>query len=342
MAEKSPLVRQWILLRLLAARRYGATIKEMVEETGVSEKTIRRDLGTFKAAGFPLEEISEEFGRKKWRLDPAKTQPGMTFTFDEAIALYLGRRFLEPLAGTLFWEAAQRAFRKVRSTLGPDTLRYLEKFAGMFHKTKVGASVYSKKSELNDRLLIGIEDRRAVFITYQSARATEPVTYDVYPYGLAHHRGSLYLVGWAPEHRGIRHWKVDRIEQAEVTQVRFQRPAGFDLQEHLSKSFGIYRGTGDVRVKVCFSPTVARYVQESKWHESQKLTAEKDGSLVAEFHLDNTEEIKRWIMSFGQHALVLEPESLRTEMIAEVKAQHAGYRKSFRGKRRGGTRSPRA
>jgi len=43
MTDESPLVRQWILLRTLCARRYGATVKEMAEEMQVSEKTIRRD-----------------------------------------------------------------------------------------------------------------------------------------------------------------------------------------------------------------------------------------------------------------------------------------------------------
>ena len=42
-------------------------------------------------------------------------------------------------------------------------------------------SDYSKKAEIIDQLLIGMEDRRAVFITYQSLRATESITYDTYP-----------------------------------------------------------------------------------------------------------------------------------------------------------------
>ena len=54
MSEESPLVRQWILLRTLCARRYGASVKEMADEMGVSDKTIRRDLETFQKAGFPL------------------------------------------------------------------------------------------------------------------------------------------------------------------------------------------------------------------------------------------------------------------------------------------------
>lgn len=361
MAEQAALLRQWLLLRILSARRYGATLKEMAVEMQVSEKTIRRDLETFVTAGFPLLETVGEFGRKLWHLDADKVQPGMTFAFDEALALYLGRHLLEPLAGTPFWDAAQRAFKKVRASLGESALKYVERFADTFRQTAFGRHDYADKSAVIDRLMIGIEDCRAVFITYQSLRATEPVTYDVYPYGLAYHRGSLYLVGRKVERapsrspRGgnvaaaadsaaaagsdadadsdadeLRHWKVDRIVDAEATQFRFQRPAGFDLQQHLAGSFGIYHGDGaaEVRIRVRFTPAVARYVQESQWHASQKLTKEKDGSLLAEFHLADTAEIKRWLMSFGQHATVLEPKQLRQEIVAELKTLLAAYGRS--------------
>jgi len=325
MAEEQPLVRQWILLRLLCARRHGATVREMAQEMGVSDKTIRRDLETFQRVGFPLKDSVGDHGRKKWRIEPVKNQPGAFFAFDEAIALYLGRHFLEPLAGTLFWAAAQRAFKKIRASLGSEALKYVERFTGMFHQTMVGVGDYTKKAELIDELMQGIEDRRAVFITYQSLRATEPVTYDIYPYGLAYHRGHLYLIGWAPDHEEIRHWKVDRIEEVKVEEIRFQRPEAFDLQQHFAKSFGVFHGDADVHVKVRFSPTVARYVEESTWHASQELTGQKDGSVIAEFNLNNTQEIKRWILSFGRNAQVLEPEQLRNEMSEEIQLLSVQY-----------------
>ena len=190
----------------------------------------------------------------------------------------------------------------------------------------LGVSDYAEKAELIDRLVQGIEERRATFITYQSLQATEPVSYDVYPYGVIYHHGSLYLVGLAPEHEQIRHWKVDRIEDVELTDFPFQLPDGFDLQDHLSKSFGIFHGEGDIRIAVRFSPTVARYVQEKHWHESQKLAPQPDGSLLAEFRLGSTEEIKSWLLSFGKNAVVLAPESLRQEMTDEFEAALIQYR----------------
>ena len=110
-------------LRKLCSHRFGVTIKDMMQELGVSEKTIRRDLETFQQVGFPL----KEHRWRVWSQDLAnrsrQSEPGLSFAFDEAIALYLGRRFLEPLAGTAFWEAAQRAFKKIRATLGPNALQ---------------------------------------------------------------------------------------------------------------------------------------------------------------------------------------------------------------------------
>ncbi|MDY0168740.1 MAG: WYL domain-containing protein [Thermoguttaceae bacterium] len=326
MAYETPLVRQWTLLRVLCARHYGATVREMAEEMGVSEKTIRRDLDTFARVGFPLTETLEGHGRKKYSLDHRKDQPGLSFAFDEAIALYMGRQLLEPLAGTPFWNAAQRAFKKIRASLSTEALRYIGRFAGMFHQTTVGASDYTRKAELIDELMVGIEDRRATFITYQSLQATEPVTYDIYPYGLAYHRGSLYLVGWAPEHEQLRHWKVDRIEDAEVTEFRFERPKDFDLSEHFAKTFGVFQGDGQLqRVTIRFSSTVARYVQEGAWHPSQKLSPQPDGGVLAEFDLSSTEEIKRWVLGFGRHAEVLSPGSLRDEMAEELSAMKERY-----------------
>ena len=327
MAEQASLLRQWLLLKTLSARRHGATLRELAAEMQVCEKTIHRDLETFLAAGFPLVETVVEFGRKQWHLDTDKVQPGMAFTFDEALAFYLGRHLLEPLAGTPIWEAAQRGLKKVRASLSESALSYIEKFADIFRQTSFGRHDYSKKAEVIDRLMVGIEDCRAVFITYQSLRATEPVTYDIYPYGLAYHRGSLYLIGHNPQREQVCHWKVDRIEKADVEKFRFQRPEDFDLRRHLAGSFGIYHGDGvaEIRIRVRFSSAVARYVQESHWHASQRLTKERDGSLLAEFCLDNTEEIKRWIMSFGQQAVVIEPESLRKEILAEIQPLVAAY-----------------
>ncbi|MEQ8785537.1 MAG: WYL domain-containing protein [Pirellulaceae bacterium] len=307
-----------MLLKLLAATTQGRAVRELADEMSVSEKTIRRDLAVLTDAGFPIEDKTGEFGRKAWRIAPSWSPSQMAFTFDEALALYLGRQFLEPLAGTLFWQSAQRAMNKIRATLTPSALRYVDRAAEVLYHTAFGASDYSRKADLIDALMVAIEDRHAVFLTYRSQRATEPVTYDAYPYGLTYHRGSLYLVGRAPQHDEIRHWKVDRIEVVEPAELQFSRPSGFNLRRHFADSFGIWDGRGRIAVRIRFSADVARYVEESTWHASQKLQRQHDGTLIATFRLSAIEEIKSWILSFGRHADVLGPPELREEIATEL------------------------
>lgn len=294
-------------------------MREMAGDLGVSEKTIRRDLGLFRDLGFPLEEVVGEFGRKTWRIVSNRGQPPLTFSFDEAAALYLGRRALEPLAGTLLWDAAQRALQKVRASLGRSALEYLARFSVLFHTTLPGAHDYSGKADLIDRLQIAVEDGKVVEVLYRSERAAEPSYRGVHPYGLIQHRAALYLAALDPADEKVKHYKVDRIEAVRDGGETFRRPETFDLAGSLASSFGVYQSEAEeVTVRVWFAPGAARYVRESRWHGSQRLMDQDDGSLVAEFRLSGTEEFERWVLSFGARAVVLEPASLREEIKEEL------------------------
>lgn len=320
MSDATTLLRQWTLLKTLSARRYGAALKDLASELEVSTRTIRRDLEMISRMGFPLKEEVGDFGRKMWRLENDAGE-ALGFNLTEAVSLYLGRRFLEPLAGTLFWEGAQSAFRKIRARLGETALDYLETIADAFHQTSTGFSDYSQKADLIDSLMIGIEDKRITHIDYRSVRLTEAATYKLHPFGIVYHEGSLYLVAFVPKYNEIRHFKIDRMRDAEVQSESFKRPESFNLGTYLAESFGLHRSeTPPARVRVRFVDWAARYVAESKWHSSQQLIEQPDGSLIAEFELRETYELKRWLLSFGNTAVVLEPDSLIEEITRDLRS----------------------
>jgi len=135
----------------------------------------------------------------------------------------------------------------------------------------------------------------------------------------------LYLMAFDPRHDQVRRYKLDRIESVEISSFTFQRPADFDVSACLAGSFGIYDGDGDVTVVVKFLPAAVRYVLESKRHASQVSTRQRDGSLLAQFQLTTTVEIKGWILSFGGNAIVLEPDSLRAEIAGELERLLKAY-----------------
>ena len=365
------------------------TIKELAEEVSVDDRTIRRDLNTLRKANFPLEERVTAHGCKHWKIIDGGANVPIHFNWSEAVALYLGRRLLDPLAGTNFWTSAQSAFSKIRAMLGEAALAQLTKVEKTFLQTMPGVSDYSEKAELIDLLMLAIEDHKIAWVAYQSERATEPVSLELYPYGIVYHKGSLYLVAHSRDHetrRGaretnsntskattcnqlgssdvadaasvepneakattrkqhsysepindarsavppVRHFKIDRVTGVDVQTLQFSPDPDFSLEKHFASSFGIYQSDEPSRqpkkIRIRFSSEAARYVQEKTWHPSQKLTKEKDGSVVLEVTLNDTHEIKAWTLSFGPKATVLEPESLCEEIVDDVEAMLNGYK----------------
>jgi predicted DNA-binding transcriptional regulator YafY len=76
--DKSALARQWRLLEQLSSAFKGLTIKEMVVHSGVSEKTIRRDMAFLKQIGFDVVETVQDYGRKLFRIrHPSEVAEGV-------------------------------------------------------------------------------------------------------------------------------------------------------------------------------------------------------------------------------------------------------------------------
>ncbi len=91
MPRNAEVIRQWSILRDLEASR-RLTIDEMAARTGVTTRTIRRDLEALQEAGFPLfDEVHE--GKKYWTLEQRafKRLDETGFTLAELSALYFSR-----------------------------------------------------------------------------------------------------------------------------------------------------------------------------------------------------------------------------------------------------------
>lgn len=71
-----------------------------------------------------------------------------------------------------------------------------------------------------------------------------------------------------------------------------------------------------VRVQLCaeFAP----YVRERFWSEGQEITDLPDGEVELRFMAADEDELLGWVLSFGNGAELMEPESLRHKLFDEV------------------------
>lgn len=319
--------RRWRLYQRLSKLPEGETLAELADRFQVSSKTIQRDIATLRAVGLEVVEFAEKFGLKRWRVQPDSTRVP-NFLWDEAVAIYLGRKFLEPLAGTIFWEASQRAFAKLKATFKPEALSIIESLGPLIHQTSIGSSDYSTRASVIDDLMTAIEDHKVTTIEYQSLKVDAPRPVAVQPLGMVYHEGSLFLVAIAEEHGQIRHYKVDRLSGVDISSRSFVPPDGFDLKQHLSGTLGVYGVDPDQplrTVRIRFAAAAARYIQEHEWHKSQTLEPQPDGTVICTLQLASLVEVQSWIQSFGPRAEALEPPELRAAVKADLERLREVY-----------------
>jgi proteasome accessory factor B len=172
-------------------------------------------------------------------------------------------------------------------------------------------------------------ERRIVSLDYDPARYgpdSAPRTARVRPYliepSLQTH--ALYLVGWDETRDAIRTFKVERIRDVSITPDRFEPPEA-SVEGTFDRAWDIIADQDPVEVVVRFAPKVAARVQEARWHPSQQVTVEADGSLTWRATVAGTIEVRLWVLQWGDDAEVLAPLSLRDDVAATVRRAAERY-----------------
>ena len=113
-----------------------------------------------------------------------------------------------------------------------------------------------------------------------------------------------------------------------LTKDDFEIPEDFNLEDFIRPSFGVFQGE-PIKVRIWFHQDVAGYIKEKIWHESQEIEDQGDGSIIFDAEVAGAKEIKFRVMNWGSKAEVLEPESLRDEILEEAEVILERYKEDI-------------
>lgn len=309
------------IIRLIEAR-HGMSIDELAEETGVTRRTIHRDLSALQDAGYPL--LSEREGLTKvFRfISRFKDIPPVSFTLQEIATLHLLRGQSALLQGTVLEDELEALFRKIRSALPPKVAAHLERMAGVALPLLQGRHDYSNHAETLTRLMGALIHQNRLTVRYRATGRKQSSAYLVDPYTLAFYKGGIYLIGYAHNRKSLRTFAVERMTSVTMQKDRFEIPDDYRPEERLRDAFGIV-AEESMKVKIRFSSVVADSVRERIWHPSQKFEDTDEGGVELSFTAGGALEILSWVLSYGEHAEVIAPTELRQRVAATV-AELAG------------------
>lgn len=308
-------------LAMLATRRSGVTLEEIVREFGCVHRSAQRMTDALEAA-FPQthSEIGED-RKRRWRIPARAIAPLLTPSAEELAALTTAAKDLEA-AGLLSEAAALRGVKqKVRALIPPGAGTRLSVdeevlLEAMGHAARPGPRPASKV-EVDAAIYEALKGPFLLRFPYLSRGKTQPSLRTVAPHGLL--LGvRRYLVARdtaKPSSAPLQHYRVEEIAEAEVLPESFELDRDFDIGAHAQKGFGSFENSAEHDDVVWrFSREAAPHARRFIFHPSQETADEADGSLLVRFRASGHLEMCWHLYGWGDSVEVLQPAKLR-EMV---------------------------
>ncbi len=319
----------------ILARPGGATMDELRKGLDVDRRTAYRIRDTLEELNFPLYEDSSALdGRKRFRFTDAYLKklpnldvPELKLSLSELIALYFIRGNRRIFKGTDIEHNIDAAFAKLDAFMPEGLADRLDQVKTLFVPSSKFTKDYSDKEDIIEVLTDSIFRLKSCLVEYHSFHDDRIKEFKIDPLRFFERDGGLYLFVRTTSYGHIRVLAVERIIKLTLTAETFHQPEDFDADALLENAFSIFYDD-PITVKVRFTADKARYIKERIWAKGQIITDLDDGKIDLELKTSGWFDVKKWIMSFGAEAELLEPEERRAELAEEFVSVVGIYRKS--------------
>ncbi len=301
----------------------GIAVQSIADLIGVSKRTVYRDLNAMTMdAEVPIWESGSKYG-----LEAGAFLPPLALTLHEATTLFLAARMLAKASDEHDTELIG-AFVKLAQILPPVLAEHIQETVDAFSTATERNENFTRVFRIlaeawAQRRVVEIEYDSAVYDPSKGARKTRVHPLAIEPSALTH---ALYLMGWDESRKANRTFKVERILSASLTPDTFEPVAGATTARDLLRAWDVIADEEPVSVVIRFSVAVAKRAAETRWHPSQELEKQPDGTLIWRGLVSGMREIRIWILGWGADAEVLEPPELRAEIAAELQRAAGQYR----------------
>lgn len=200
------------LMQVLRRHRGSVSGSELARETGVSLRTLYRDIATLQGMGAHIE---GEAG-VGYILRPGFLLPPMSFTEEELQAIVVGAQWVSRQTDDALALAAQNAVAKIGAVLPPEMRRALDDDAVYIGHQREDTSALDLR-QVRQAMRVQCKMR----ITYQDKGGTASDR-TIWPIMLGFVESKRFIAGWCELRKDFRLFRVDRIEKAQFLNERYE------------------------------------------------------------------------------------------------------------------------
>ncbi len=312
--------RLFYILNLLRARR-NLNAPVLAQECGVTERSIYRDIISLSEANVPI------YYDNGYKLATDTFLPPLNLTFEEYSCLKLALDST-PLSKTAKHRTTLKGIKaKIDATISR-RVKDQKKTAVDTTHIDISVSQARKRGErFHGRIEEAITNDQCLEIKYLSINSG-PSKRVVEPYFIIFRGRAFYFVAFCRKRNELRTFRIDRVESVKLIDDYFVRKKGINAHDYFEGSWEVFSGE-PVDVTIRFTDTAARVILSGTHHPNEKVEPVSDDGgddkVIYRVTVRGLEEIKRWILGFGDEAEVLSPEELRSDVCRTIRALSKSY-----------------
>ncbi|MDE0212488.1 MAG: WYL domain-containing protein [Deltaproteobacteria bacterium] len=302
------------------------TIADIQEQFSVSRRTAERMRDAVETAFGPLDTVDTDSGDRRihWRLQSRALLPFIHISPEELADLEVAAGRLDR-AGLA--ENIGRLVVKLRAASRRHSPEEFDSAMEALMEAEGLAMRAGPRESFEDGLLSLVRDaigsQRKIAFKYLSRGTGRRNRQRVRPYGVLY-GNRAFLVGRTDRGNEPRLWRLGNISEARITDETFERDPAFSLRRYAERSFGTFQ-ENPVDVVLRFDVDAAPDAKAFRFHPSQTITENGDGSLTVRFRAGGVEEICWHLVTWRESVTILEPPRLRqrlVELCASLAAHH--------------------
>ncbi|HEY1816519.1 MAG TPA: WYL domain-containing protein [Kofleriaceae bacterium] len=307
------------IVPFVAKHPEGVEVDQLAKMIGTERDELLSDLELLSQVGPPDGDpgeyllVSVDEGRVFVDLAHRLTRP-LRLTAAEGCSLLLGIRALRESGVAPFDEAMQSAEKKLLAALGRDA-NEAESLATTTVVASISSPAEAAVAAHLRTLVMAARKRERLEIDYVSASRHGNERRAIDPYGIVHHAGEWYVVGFCHKRGDVRTFRIDRIAALRVTGQKFERPVDFDLEAYRRER--LYVPSADaVTVRVRLDPLAVTRIGAT-WPVGE-VTMQDDGSAELLVDCEGFEWVTGWVLQLGRHAWIVGPDEARRAMRQRI------------------------
>ncbi len=301
-------------LMMLLQTRGQMTAEELAAELEVSKRTIYRDIDALSIAGVPVY-ASGGPGGGYAVLDSYRTS--LTGLNENEIRALFMLTIPGPISDLGVSQQLKAAILKLTSSFADEHHGHIDYLRQRLH---LDAASWFQTEEPVPHLKIvqdaAWQDRQLV-LSYRrrNGMVSEQI---ISPYGLVAKASIWYLV--AATDKGMRVYRVSRIESAQMTQTHFARTQDFELAKFWTDWVIGYKASLPkypviLRIAPDLIPVLPSMLGDDVRSLIEQAQSDLEGWRVVEYTFERIEEAQTYVLGMGASVDVIAPEELRIRVL---------------------------